>query len=121
MISLLTPLPQIIVRFVEMKEWLLGLFGLTQDAMHVHVGLAIFFSLWLALRRYAGGRGGWWLPFGLLAVLSVVAEVFDIVSLLSVESTFDPWESVKDVVNTLAWPLALSVLFTWQGIRFSRD
>ncbi|MEO5705455.1 MAG: hypothetical protein ABIT10_13675 [Alteraurantiacibacter sp.] len=116
MIASLTPLPAIIVRFVELKEWLLGSFGQSHDAMHVHVGLAIFVGLLLVLR----GKGSWWLPFSLLAALSLLAEVFDVIALLSVKSPIDPMESLRDVANTLVWPLVLSVLFTWHRRRSGR-
>lgn len=120
MIASLTPLPQVIVRFVELKEWLLGSFGLSNDAMHVHVGLAIFVGLLLVLPRIGRAKGTWWLPFGLLAGLSLVAEAFDVIALLSVKSPVDPLESVRDVGNTLFWPLVLTVLFTWQRRRTGR-
>lgn len=106
-------LPQIIVRFVDLKEWLLGIFAQSHDAMHIHVGLVLYLVTLLVLR----GRGGAWLPFVLLAVLSVVAEVFDIIALMSVKSPYSLLESTRDVGNTLGWPLVLSVLLTWQRWR----
>jgi hypothetical protein len=120
-IASLTPLPQVVVRFVELKEWLLGSLGLSNDAMHVHVGLAIFVALLLVLpriglRRSSPRKGSGWLPFGLLAVLSLVAEVFDMIALLSVKSPVDPLESVRDVGNTLFWPLVLTALLTRQRL-----
>jgi hypothetical protein len=107
-------LPQIIVWFVDLKEWLVGSFGQSNDAMHVHVGLTLYLSLLLVLPRLTGGRGGAWLAFALLAVLSLVAEVFDITALVTINVPFDPMESVRDVGNTLGWPLVLTVLLRWQ-------
>ena len=101
-----TPFDPLIIRFVEMKEALLGSFGLSNDAMHVHVGLALYLAMLLALR----GRGGLWLPIVLLVTMSLVAEVFDILYLMSVKSPFYPMESVRDVGSTLAWPLVFTAL-----------
>lgn len=38
----ITPFDPLIVQFVELKEMLLGSFGLSNDAMHVHVGLVLY-------------------------------------------------------------------------------
>ncbi|MES2699081.1 MAG: hypothetical protein V4647_05685 [Pseudomonadota bacterium] len=102
--------PDFIMGFVHLKEWLEATSGLTRDAMHVHIGLAIYLGLTVILR----GRGGWWLPVSLLVALSLVAEVFDVISLLSVKSPIYPEESVRDVTNTLLWPVVLSWLQAWQ-------
>ncbi len=102
----ITPFDPLIVRFVEVKELLLGSFGLSNDAMHVHVGLVLYLGMLLALR----GRGGPWLPMGLLAGMSLVAEVFDVLALWAITAPADPMESLRDVGSTLFWPLVLTVL-----------
>lgn len=105
----ITPFDSLILRFVEVKELLLGGFGLSHDAMHIHVGLVLYLGMVLALR----GRGGFWLPMLLLIGMSLVAEVFDVLSLLAVRSPIDPMESVRDVGSTLFWPLVLAVLLAF--------
>lgn len=105
----ITPFDPLILRFVELKELLLGSFGLSNDAMHVHVGLVLYLGMLLVLR----GKGGLWLPTVLLVAMSLVAEVFDILSLLAVRSTIDPMESVRDVGSTLFWPLVLSAMLAF--------
>lgn len=104
-----TPLDPLIVRFVELKEWLLGSVPLSNDAMHINVGLALYLGLLLALR----GRGGLWLAPLLLTGLSLVAELFDLIQLWSVKATYSYWESARDVGCTLAWPLVLSLLLAY--------
>jgi hypothetical protein len=101
-----TPFDPLILQFVELKEWLLGSFGLSNDAMHINVGLALYLGMLLAFR----GRGGLWLPMLLLTALSLLAEVFDLIYLWSVKSDYSYMESVRDVGCTLAWPLILSLL-----------
>lgn len=105
----ITPFDPLIVRFVELKELLLGSFGLSNDAMHIHVGLVLFLGMLLVLR----GKGGLWLPMLLLVALSLVAEAFDVLALLAVRSPIDPMESVRDVGSTLFWPLVLSAMLAF--------
>lgn len=118
MMQALKPLPQIIVQFVDLKEWLLASFGLSNDAMHINVGLAIYLGLLLALT--VRGRNNGWLPFGLLTLISLVAEVFDIVAQISNGSPVNTGESVRDVGSTLFWPLVLSLVLTWHRRRTGR-
>ncbi len=118
MMHALTPLPQIIVQFVDLKEWLLASFGLSNDAMHINVGLAIHLGLMLILALR--GRTNGWLPFGVLTLISLVAEVFDIIAQISVGSQIYTGESVRDVGSTLFWPLVLSLLLTWHRRRPDR-
>lgn len=101
-----TPFDSLILQFVELKEWLLGSMGLSNDAMHINVGLALYLGMLLVFR----GRGGLWLPLLLLVAMSLVAEVFDVIFLLSVKSPVSLAESARDVGCTLAWPLVLWVV-----------
>lgn len=101
-----TPFDSLILQFVQLKEELLAGFGLSNDAMHINVGLALYLGMLLALR----GRGGLWLPALLLVAMSLVAEVFDIIYLLSVRSPFSYAESARDIGCTLFWPLVLAAL-----------
>ena len=106
-----TPFDPLILQFVELKEWLLGSFGLSNDAMHINVGLVLYLGMLLVFR----GRGGLWLPLLLLVVMSLVAEVFDVIFLLSVKSPVSYAESARDVGCTLAWPVMLwGLLAYWR-------
>ena len=102
----ITPFDPLIVQFVELKEMLLGSFGLSNDAMHVHVGLVLYLGMLLVLR----GRAAAWLPIVALVVISLVAEVLDVVSLMFVRSPYSLAESARDVGSTLFWPLVLNTL-----------
>ena len=97
----------IVVPFVETKDLLLGSFDASRDAMHVHVGLALFLAL-QALRLWLW-RGGWWLPLVLLAGLSLGAEWLDVQALHAVNAPFVPRDSARDVISTLLWPLVLTL------------
>lgn len=101
-----TPIDPLILQFVELKEWLLGSVGLSNDAMHINVGLALYLGMLLAFR----GRGGLWLPLLLVVAMSLLAEVFDIIYLMSVKSPFSFAESARDIGCTLFWPLLLGAL-----------
>ena len=97
---------QLVTAFVDTKDLLLASVDVSRDAMHVHLGLALFFTMH-ALRIWLW-RGGWWLPLVLLAMLSLGAEWLDVQALHAVNAPFVPQDSARDVISTLAWPLVLT-------------
>ena len=80
---------------------------LSKDALHIHLGLAVYLIAALLLRRPAGS---WW-PWLVLLALELVNEVLDLgahmrhggISLWSIGG------SLKDIVNTMFWPTALLI------------
>jgi hypothetical protein len=73
--------------------------GMSEDLLHVHLGLLIFVVAALLFRRRLHSP----LPLAAVAVVALANEVIDVVA--------DPgWEGVPafwDVVNTLLWPTVL--------------
>lgn len=115
-----TQIVEWVIEFVQVKGILLKSFGQSRDAMHVHVGLALFVAAWLVW-GLAGRfmpprwRRRWWVPFAGLTAISLVAEAFDVTALMAVTAPVDPWESARDVGNTLLWPAVLSLLLRYGG------
>ena len=75
--------------------------GMTEDLIHVHVGLAIFVVTALLLRRRMRSP----IPLAVVAFLALANEVADYYS--------PGWiliPSVLDFVNTVFWPLVLFLL-----------
>jgi hypothetical protein len=97
--------------FQAMKHDLQGTIGLSKDALHIYVGLGVFFITAaiarLGLRSIA--------PLIAALAVAVVGEALDARDNFR---TFGQWRmgaSIHDVLNTLFWPLAL-----WLMARYSR-
>lgn len=76
--------------------------GLSDDLLHVHLGLAIFVAAALLTRR----RMRSWVPLAVVTTLAVANEVIDYFGP-------NPWNdglSALDLANTVVWPLALFLL-----------
>jgi hypothetical protein len=94
------------------KEALSKSVGLSHDALHVHVGLALFLLLALLLRRYR-----WGVPAALGVVLALelgneVSDAFDWVRWTGAPNFI---ESGRDIASTMFWPVVLAVgLAVWR-------
>lgn len=80
--------------------------GLSKDALHVYVGLALFFLVVLALRKPVRS----WVPLVSVFVAAAIGELMDMRDDIA---TFGYWRwaaSLHDVANTLFWPTVLVVL-----------
>lgn len=89
-----------------LKLWLMHSIGLSRDALHIYVGLIVFFASAFVLRRQIGT----WLPVLAVALVAIVGELFDLRDDLN---TFGYWRwyaSLHDIVNTLFWPALISLL-----------
>lgn len=76
--------------------------GMSDDLLHVHLGLAIFVVTALLLRRRMRSI----LPFAIVAAVALTNEVVDY-------AISEPWSATRsalDVVNTIFWPLVLFLL-----------
>lgn len=87
----------------ELAEWL----GITKDALHIHIGLAIFFGLVLLLRRSPSS----WLPWLGLLAFELVNELMDIFHWHGGAFSFEIGDAAKDLVNTMIWPTVALVTF----------
>lgn len=91
--------------FMDAKIWLVGETGLSRDALHIYVALALFVAARLVWRgRFAPAAG---LTVVLLAALT--GEWLDHrVEILS-EAACDSGEHWHDVWNTMLWPVVLTL------------
>ena len=100
---------EIAALFTEQKTWLVASAGLSKDALHIYVGLALFVAVRLVWRW----RGGWLAAW--LAVLAMASggEWLDI-ALAARHSTIQPdaahWH---DIWNTMFWPTVLLLIGRW--------
>ena len=89
------------------KTDLTDLFGITRDALHVHVGLALFFVAVVLLRKSPASLVPWLCVLG----VEVANELKDMFHFGRTMIYFDLGDSPKDLVNTMIWPTVLLVWF----------
>ncbi len=92
--------------FQSFKHELQSVVGLSKDALHVYFGLSVFLVVAAIVRQ--GLRS--WAP--LLAALAVAA-VGEMLDARDNFRTYGQWRvgaSIHDLINTLFWPLVLSLL-----------
>lgn len=95
------------------KQWLLPIVGLSRDAMHIHVGLAVFFLTVGLLQR----RPDSWLPWTAAALAAFGGEAWDIYDRLAIGAEADPPAHWHDIWNTLFWPTMIALgtrLWRWR-------
>lgn len=83
-----------------------GFSGFDRDVLHVHLGMSTMLVAVLVTRRRAALLG-----VVLALLLAALAnEIADYRRILAADDPFRPAEAVRDVFNTVAWPLVLAVL-----------
>lgn len=92
--------------FQAAKLWLVSATDLAKDALHVHVGLAVFFAAALLLRRPLSSPLPWFAAFG----AALLGELLDMRDDLAGIGTWRWHASVHDLLNTLFWPTIILLL-----------
>lgn len=97
--------------FQGFKHEIVQFASLSKDALHVYVGLAVF------LLGAALARKGLRSVVPLIAVLAIalLGELLDVRDELRRHGRILAGESLRDIVNTVFWPLVL-----WLLARYSR-
>lgn len=88
--------------FTHLKDMFGAMLRLAPDALHIHVGIAVFFivALWVrGPRRFVTA-------FWVVLAVAVAAEVFDLLYDLQVGRRLRWMNSAKDIVNAMIWPTA---------------
>lgn len=97
----------------SIKTGISDFIGLSKDALHIHVGLAIFVALILVLRKSPGSLLPW---LGLLA-FELVNELVDAFHWRTGELDIDLPGALKDIGNTMFWPTVVLVAFRVYALR----
>ena len=101
----------------SIKLAIVDLTGLSKDALHVYVGLAIFLGVAAISRKPLRSI----VPWLAVVVVALAGEVVDMIDNLS---TLGRWRwdaSLHDVLNALFWPTVIwllgrrGVLFAWKN------
>ncbi len=91
--------------FHDFKRFIIELTLLSRDAMHVHVGMAIFLLIWL-LWRWRGARFVAWLG----ALLAAITGEWLDHQAIAYHITGPVWiEHWKDMFSTMLWPTILTL------------
>ena len=98
-------------RFQETKIWLTQLTGLPKDALHIYVGLAVFFLAAILLRKPLRSP----VPVGAAILAALAGEAWDILDTHAAGQTIAWMRSWHDLWNTAFWPVMLYLL-----ARFTR-
>ncbi len=87
----------------SLKDLLVELAGVSKDALHVHIGLIVFFASTFFLRRSAASLLPWLIVLG----LELVNEVLDLYVWRGEPGVAQWGESLRDLFNTMLWPTIL--------------
>lgn len=92
--------------FETSKLFLMGLTGLSKDALHIYVALAIFFGSCLILNW----KVRQWEPWLLVLFFTLLGEFFDIQGALNKSQEIQLWGNWHDVWNSMLAPTVLMLL-----------
>ncbi|WP_447727048.1 hypothetical protein [Sphingomonas koreensis] len=92
--------------FQTAKLWLVDSTGLAKDALHIHVGLIVFFAVALIFRWPLRS----WKPWAVALVAALAGEAWDIWDTLAEGRRIVPSANWKDLWNTMLWPTAILLL-----------
>lgn len=94
----------------EGKAWFESQIGMLNDQLHVHLGLFVFLTRAVLLRRR---RHGMILAWTVVAALQATNEAFDARDWINWTGTVNWSETIKDSVATLFWPTVLLLIWRW--------
>lgn len=98
----------------SLKTQLAELLGISKDALHIHVGLAIFVLAWLVLQRFR------WAPWGALVVIALFEignEFMDLFHWHAGTMSMEVGDMWTDLLNTLIWPLVATLVIVARRSR----
>ena len=101
--------------FQECKNFLISTFGLSKDALHIYIGLIVFFVTALLIRRPLRS----WLPLLMVVLAALVGEVLDMKDDIFQLGGWRWKASLHDLVNTMFWPFVIWLLAYWRLLRTS--
>lgn len=95
--------------FQALKITLVGATGLSKDALHIYIGLALFLAVRLAWRQ----RGGWMLAWLAALAIALGGEWFDLRGQGLNDALRPDSAHWHDLWNTMFWPTLLALVGRW--------
>ena len=96
----------------DMKLLVMQFTGLEKDALHVYIGLLVFFGSALIFRWRVGGAG----PLLVAVLFAAGGELWDIRDTLRAGMPTQWAWHWHDVWNTLFWPVVITLLARWTRV-----
>lgn len=90
--------------------------GLSKDALHIYLGLAVFLLVATALRKPLRS----FVPWAAVVVVALAAELMDLRDNLASLGQWRWSASLHDLANTMFWPTVLMVLARARVLVVSR-
>jgi hypothetical protein len=90
--------------------------GLSKDALHLHVGMAVFLVAAMVSRRPVSS----WLPWLAVLAVALAGEGVDMRDDLASLGHWRWSASLHDIVNTIAWPSILLVVGRHAQVLFAK-
>ena len=100
----------------ELKQSIVLTVGLSRDALHIYVGLAVLLVMAFALRKHLSSL----IPLAIVFLVAVIGEIVDIRDDLVTRGYWRLGASVHDMVNTVFWPTVLT-MFHKAGFYLRKD
>lgn len=86
--------------------------GMDKDALHIYVGLAVFFTVAVFLRKPL--RAPW--PWLAVVVVAVAGELLDRRDDMASVGYWRWQASLHDIINTQFWPAVITLLARFSGL-----
>lgn len=94
------------------KEPIVDFFQMSRDALHVHLGLAIFLSIFVLLN---GRRHAVFWAWAFVLCVQIINELLDFHDWYIWVQAWNWRKSLRDCAHTLLWPSVLACLiWIWQ-------
>ena len=95
--------------FQSAKLWLVGTLGLSRDALHIYVGLAVFLGVAALFRLPLRD----WRPLAAALLVALGGEVWDLIDTYYAGRGLRWALAWHDLWNTMVWPCVLWALARW--------
>jgi len=92
--------------FQSIKLAIVATTGLSKDALHIYVGLAVFLAVAVVLRKPLRSTVPWLVAFA----MAIAGEVLDMRDDIASLGYWRWGASVHDALNTLFWPTVLLLI-----------
>jgi hypothetical protein len=91
--------------------------GLSRDALHIYVGLAVLIVAAIVLRKHLSSA----VPWVIVLAVATLGELLDMRDDIAGIGYWRWAESLHDVLNTMAWPTVLMVLARFGSVFNASD
>jgi cell shape-determining protein MreD len=98
--------------FQQFKIYLTQLAGLPKDALHIYVGLIVFFTAAIVLRAPLKS----WKPIAAVILAAIAGEVWDVIDTLNIGGRPVWARNWHDIWNTSFWPAVLFLLARYTSV-----